>query len=100
MDVPLIVALISFVAVMLASSAVFLYMNSKQALQVWRRRADGTPSVNEPGADDIGDQLKGQLHAILEWLARMNQPANVEEARATRQRLINAGYRSGKALVF
>ena len=41
MDVPLIVALVTFLGVMLASSAVFLYFNSREALQTWRRRADG-----------------------------------------------------------
>lgn len=98
MDVPLLVALFTFLAVLLASSAAFLYMNSREALQTWRRRADGTPSVNE--ATGTGEQMMAQFHALLEWFARMNQPSNVEEARATRRQLITAGYRSGKAPVF
>jgi len=98
MDVPLLVALFTFLAVLLASSAAFLYMNSREALQTWRRRADGTPSVNE--ATGTGEQMMAQFRALLEWFARMNQPSNVEEARATRRQLITAGYRSGKAPVF
>ena len=98
MDVPLLVALLTFLAVLLASSAAFLYMNSREALQTWRRRADGTPSVNE--ATGTGEQMMAQFRALLEWFARMNQPSNVEEARATRRQLITAGYRSGKAPVF
>ena len=45
MDVPLLIALFTFLTVVLVSSAAFLYLNSREALQTWRRRADGTPSV-------------------------------------------------------
>ena len=46
MDLPLIVALFTFLAdCCLASSAVFLYLNSREALQTWRRRADGTSAT-------------------------------------------------------
>jgi tight adherence protein C len=102
MDVPLIVALVTFFAIVLASSAVFLYFNSREALQTWRRRANGASAVAGSDATPAGmvDQLKGQLQDLLEWFARMNKPSNVEEIRATRLRLINAGYRSGKAPVF
>lgn len=102
MDVPLIVALVTFLAVVLASSAVFLYFNSREALQTWRRRADGASAAVGPDATPAGmvDQLKTQLQDLLEWFARMNQPSNVEDVRATRRKLINAGYRSGKAPVF
>jgi tight adherence protein C len=102
MDVPLIVALITFFAVVLGSSAVFFYFNSREALQTWRRRADGTSAAVESEATPAGmaEQLMAQLRALLEWFARMNQPSNVEEVRATRRLLINAGYRSGKAPVF
>jgi len=102
MDVPLIVALVTFLAVALASSAVFLYFNSREALQTWRRRADGTSVTAESEAAPAGmvDGFKVQLQALLEWFARLNQPSNVEEARTTRRLLINAGYRSGKAHIF
>jgi tight adherence protein C len=102
MDVPLIVALVTFFAIVLASSAVFLYFNSREALQTWRRRADGPSAAAGSDATPAGmvDQLKAQLQDLLERFARMNQPSNVEEIRATRLRLINAGYRSGKAPVF
>jgi tight adherence protein C len=102
MNVPLIVALVTFLGVMLASSAVFLYFNSREALQTWRRRANGASAAAESEAAPAGmvEELKAQLQALLEWFARMNQTSNVEEVRATRRKLINAGYRSGKASVF
>ena len=101
MDVPLIVGLVTFLAVVLVSSAVFLYFNSREALQTWRRRADGATAIAESEAAHAGmvDQLKAQLQALLEWFGRMNQPSNVERVRETRRLLINAGYRSGKASV-
>jgi tight adherence protein C len=102
MDVPLIVALVTFLGVMLASSAVFLYFNSRETLQAWRRRADGTSVIVESEAGPAGmvEQVMAQLRALLEWFARINQPSNVEDVRATRRQLINAGYRSVKASVF
>jgi len=102
MDVPLIVALVTFLAVMLASSAVFLYFNSWEALQTWRRRADGASGTTEPegGPTGMAEMLKEQLQVVLEWFGKFNQSSNVEEVRATRRQLINAGYRSAKAPIF
>jgi tight adherence protein C len=102
MDVPVIVALFTFLVMMLASSALFVYLNSREALQAWRRRADGTRAATESemAPPSMLDELKAQFQAFLEWLGRMNQPSNLEEVRATRLRLITAGYRSGKASVF
>jgi len=101
MDVPFVVALVTFLAVVLASSAVFLYFNSREALQTWRRRADGTSGAAESESAPAGmvEELKAQLQALLEWFGKFNQPSNVEKVRATRRLLINAGYRSGKASV-
>ena len=100
MDVPLLGALFTFLTVVLASLAVFLYMNSREVLQTWRRRADGTPSRTDETGEKVSEQFMAQLRDLLEWFAKMNQPSNVEEARATRCQLITAGYRSGKAPVF
>lgn len=97
MDVPLIVAVCTFLAVVLATSGAFLYINSREAVQTWRRRADGTPSVTE--ASNVGEQMMMHLHSLLIWFAKMNQPSNLEETRATRRQLITAGYRSTKAPV-
>lgn len=99
MNVPLLGAVFTFLAVMLATTAVFLYLNSREALQTWRRRADGSPVAGEEASGKVTEQMVAQLHALLEWFARMNQPSNVEEVRATRRQLITAGYRSGKAPV-
>jgi tight adherence protein C len=101
MDVPLIAAMVTFFTVVLVSSAVFLYFNSRKALQAWRRRAEGASAAfeSEAAPGGMADQLKAQLHALLEWFGRLNQSSNVEEVRATRRLLINAGYRSAKASI-
>jgi tight adherence protein C len=102
MDIPVIVALATFLAVMLVSSAAFLYFNSREALQTWRRRAEGTSVAAESETSRSGmvDHLTVQFYAFLEWLGRMNQPGSTEEIRTTRRRLINAGYRGRKASIY
>src|SRR5215510_6391487 len=102
MDMPIIVALITFLAITLGSTAVYFYFTSRQAVQTWRRRADGTSVASESEADpeSVIDELKAQLQVVLEWFGKLNQPSNIEDVRATRRKLITAGYRSGKASVF
>ena len=99
MDVPLIVALVTFLAVLLASSAVFLFFNSGKPC----RPGDAglTELVVPPNLKRLLPEWpkcsRQQLQALLEWFGKLNQPSNVEEVHATRRKLINAGYRSGKA---
>jgi tight adherence protein C len=102
MDFPLLAALFAFLAVLLASSAVFFFLDRREVLQTWRRRAEGASAAAESEAAPKGmiDALKAESEALLEWFGKLNQPSNVEEVRATRRLLINAGYRSGKAPVF
>ena len=100
MDTPLLVALATFTVILLASSAVFLYLNSREQLQTWRRRVEGTNAGIDQETTPRGfvDQLSGEFVRLLEWFGRLNQPS-VEDVRSTRLLLINAGYRSGKAPV-
>ena len=102
MDLSLIVALITFLAVMLTSAAVFFFLNSRESVQAWRRRAEATASIGELEAAPVGliEEFKAQLQALLVWLSRFNQPSNVEQVRATRRMLVTAGYRSAKAPIF
>lgn len=102
MELPLLAALSTFLVVLLVGTALFLYLNSREVLQIWRRRAEGQTVAVEEGADAGGFAalVQSQIRALLEWFAKLNQPSNVEENRATRRLLITAGYRSGKAPVF
>ena len=102
MDIPLLIALFTFLAIFLGSSAVFLYLSSRQAIQSWRRRADGSHAVTEfeSNAGNVVDPIVEQFQLLLEWFGKLNQPSNIEELRATRRKLMTAGYRSRKASVF
>jgi tight adherence protein C len=102
MDLSVIVALITFLTIMLTSAALFYYLNSRESVQAWRRRAEATGSVGELETAPVGtvEELRLQLQALLEWLSRFNQPSNADQVRATRRMLMIAGYRSAKAPMF
>ena len=102
MDLSVVVALITFLTVMLTSAALFFYLNSKESVHAWRRRAEGTGPAGELDAAPVGmlEEFTAQLQALLVWLSRFNQPTNVEQVRATRRMLVTAGYRSAKAPIF
>jgi tight adherence protein C len=102
MDVPLIAAFVTFLAILLASSAVFFYFNSREIVQTWRRRAEGggVSAESETAPATAIDRITAKIQGLLEWFGRMNQPSKAEEVRATRHHLISAGYRSGKAPIY
>jgi len=102
MELPLLAALSTFLVVMLGGTAVFVYLHTQEVLQMWRRRAEGQTVASEEAAASGGFTalVQSQLRAVLEWLAKFNQPSNVEEMRETRRLLITAGYRGRKAPVF
>jgi tight adherence protein C len=102
MDLSVVVALITFLTVMLTSAALFFYLTSRESVHAWRRRAEGTGPAGELDAAPSGmlEGFTAQLQALLVWLSRFNQPTNVEQVRATRRMLVTAGYRSAKAPIF
>ena len=102
MEHPLLAAVSTFLVILFAGTALFLYLNSREVLQIWRRRAEGHTLAGEDSVavEGFADQVQAQIRALLEWFAKLNQPSNPEEMRATRRLLITAGYRSGKAPVF
>lgn len=98
MDTPLIGAFLTFLSILLVSSGAYLYLNSREAVQLWRRRAEGGEGETAPTG--VLDELTGYLHMTLEWFAKLNQPSNPDEARKMRRMLISAGYRTAKTQVF
>ena len=76
MDVPLLVALFTFLAFVLASSAAFLYLNSREALQTWRRRADGANAAldQERLLEGLLDQLSTAI-CTSAGMVRPDEPA-------------------------
>lgn len=98
MDTPLLIAVATFTVILLASSAVFLYLNSREQVQTWRRRVEGANTAidQEAAPKSFADQFSAEFVRVLEWFGRLNQPS-ADDVRTTRQLLINAGYRTGKA---
>ena len=102
MELPFVAAFVTFLAVMLMGTAVYLYMERREVLGVWRRRAEGHQEglAEEKPSANILDTAQAQLQAVLEWFAKWNQPSDAEESKATRRLLVTAGYRSRRAPVF
>lgn len=102
MELPLVVALCTFLAVILLGSALYVYLDRREVVEGWRRRAQGyiESQEAEKPAGNISDAARVQLQVLLEWFAKWNQPSNAAEEKATRRLLITAGYRSSKAPVF
>lgn len=101
MELPLVVALCTFLAVMLLGSALYVYLDRQEVVAGWRRRAEGniqSQEAEKPG--NVLDAVRVQLQGLLEWFAKWNQPSDAAEIKATRGLLITAGYRSSKAPVF
>lgn len=98
MDTPLVGAFLTFLSILLVSSGAYMYLNSREAVQLWRRRAEGGEGEKAPTA--VLEELKGYLHMTLEWFAKLNQTSNADEVRKMRRMLISAGYRTAKTQVF
>lgn len=98
MSFPMIAAISTFLIVLSVGTALFFLVGSREMVQAWRRRADGQSLSGEEEDGGAGASvIEARLRGTLEWFARMNQPSNIEEMRATRRKLINAGYRGAKA---
>lgn len=102
MELPVVAALCAFLAIMLLGSAVYVYIDRREVIAVWRRRTEGQgEGQGEANSSaNLLEAMRSQLQALLEWFAKWNQPSDAEEAKATRQLLVTAGYRSGKAPIF
>ncbi|MBX3306254.1 MAG: type II secretion system F family protein [Nitrospira sp.] len=102
MELPLIAASCTFLVVIMLGTALYLYIERREVLAVWRRRVEGHEESFAEGqpSENFRDAIQAQLQTVLEWFAKWNQPSNAEEAKATRRLLVTAGYRSRKAPIF
>ena len=58
MELPVVVALVTFLAVMLSGTALYLYLERKELVETWRRRAEGH------GEGLKAEQLSGNILAV------------------------------------
>lgn len=101
MDFPIIISLLAFVMCVLASLAVYTYLNSREASKVWNRRVEGRSETVDATAEEArwGQSVKRQLSELLQTVGKTNQPTDQKEILNLRQALITAGYRSVHAPV-
>ena len=102
MELPFVVAVVTFLTVMLSGTALYFYLERKEIVGVWRRRTEGhQESLSDvKTSESILGAAQVQLRAVLEWFAKWNQPSDAEEVKATRRLLVTAGYRNKKAPIF
>lgn len=98
MDFPIIISLLAFVMCLLASLAVYTYLNSREASKIWSRRVEGQSEISDAteGAG-WGQSVKQHLSELLRSVGKTNQPTDRQEVLDLRQALITAGYRSAHA---
>src|SRR5687768_2575241 len=96
MDFPTIICLLAFMICLLTSLAVYIYLNSREASKVWRRRVEGPPKTLDALGQDAGwgQTVKRQFSELLHVLGKANQSTDQAEILSLRQALITAGYRS------
>jgi hypothetical protein len=72
MELPFVVALVTFLAVMLSGTALYLYLERKEVVETWRRRVEGHGEElkDEKPSGNILDVAHAQLQAVLEWFAK------------------------------
>jgi tight adherence protein C len=102
MDFPIIMSVFAFMACLLTSLAVYIYLNSREASKVWSRRVEGRDEALDVSPLDagLGQSLKRQFSNLLQTLGKANQPTDQAEVLNLRKALITAGYRSARAPVF
>jgi tight adherence protein C len=100
MDFAIIISLLAFVMCLLASLAVYTYLNTREASKVWNRRVEGRSEILDANEDSgLGQSMKRKLSELLHSLGKTNQPTDQQEVLNLRQALITAGYRSAHAPV-
>lgn len=102
MELPIVAAFCAFLAIILLGSAVYVYIDRREVIQVWRRRTEGQgEGQGEANSSaNLLEAMQVQLQAVLEWFAKWNQSSDAEEVKATRHLLVTAGYRGRKAPIF
>lgn len=102
MELPFVAAFCAFLAIMLLGSALYVFVERRETVEVWRRRTEGQAQSLDEGNHSANflETMQAQLQALLEWFAKWNQPSDAEEVKATRQLLVTAGYRGRKAPIF
>ncbi|MEP6959713.1 MAG: type II secretion system F family protein [Nitrospirota bacterium] len=92
-----VISFLIFMAVLLASTGLYLVLGSRATMKVIKRRAEGQIGVADSDNESIGLSIKDKLHSLLTHLGEANKPSNESEVSAMRDALVSAGYRHAQA---
>ncbi len=98
MNSPILISLLTFLLCLLASVALYVYLSSREAVQVWKRRVE--TRLDTPGsAQELSwvGSLKTRFTQLIENLGKAMKPSNEADVLSIRQSLITAGYRHPRA---
>jgi hypothetical protein len=77
MDFPIIISLLTFVMCLIASLAIYTYLNTREASKVWSRRVEGRAEILDATEDaGLGQSIKREVLELLNSLGKTNQPAS------------------------
>lgn len=98
METPIVIAFLAFLVCLLGSVALYAYLNSREVVQVWKRRVENRLDAAEPALDQHWvDDLKGRFTQLIKSLGAIMQPSSETDIRSIRHSLITAGYRRAHA---
>ncbi len=98
MNVPVLAALLGCASIMLCVYGVSSSLNSRQARQSWRKRAEGAGEKTPPAATQEGPSYQAKPMAkFLGTLGGATKPKDEEEFSHVRKTLTKAGYRHNEA---
>ncbi|MGH9426870.1 MAG: type II secretion system F family protein, partial [Terriglobia bacterium] len=98
MSSPFLISLLAFLFCLLASIALYVYLTSREAVQVWKRRVENR--LDSPVSDQEMswiDSLRTRFTQLIERLGKAVKPSNEADVTSLRQSLIRAGYRHPRA---
>lgn len=98
MSSPLLISLLAFLFCFLAGAAVYVYMTSREAVRIWKRRVENRMESSSTD-QQVGllESLRIQFSQLIERLGNAMKPSDEAEVSSLRQSLISAGYRHPRA---
>ncbi|MGH7229993.1 MAG: type II secretion system F family protein [Nitrospiraceae bacterium] len=98
MNSPILISLFAFLLCLLASLALYVYLSSRETVQVWKRRVENRLDTLESSQEVSWiDSLKTRFTELVESLGKAVKPSNEADVLSIRQSLITAGYRHPRA---
>lgn len=100
MDQLLLISIFVFLAIIIVSWGIYVYLRSKQEVSNWSTRAKGRSlSQQAKKAEEKNEKLQDSFVKVLERLGQLSKPKDSQAKSPLRASLITAGYRKTNAPV-